>query len=102
MNWISLPPDDWGRQGALCRLSLFPGSIAPHLHRYGSVSIKIRIPRNILPWTFLLGLLQTALQYFSFYNGLAYSTGHQGVDYRRDRKSVCSYPFPHVLARTIP
>ncbi len=38
----------------------------------------LSIPKRVLPYLILLGLLQTALQYYLFYNGLANVTGVKG------------------------
>lgn len=40
---------------------------------------SIKIDKKILAELFLLGLLQTSLQYFFFYNGLAFTTGMKGA-----------------------
>ena len=75
---ISLPPDDWGAKVLFAGYRFFLASLL--LIFVGTVVFRLnmRVPRKVLPWTFLLGLLQTALQYFFFYNGLAYSTGIKG------------------------
>ena len=75
---LNLPADDWGAKVLFAGYRFFLASLLLILVTSIGLRQQLRIPRKILPWTFLLGLLQTALQYFFFYNGLAYSTGIKG------------------------
>ena len=75
---LNLPPDDWGAKVLFAGYRFFLAALLLILVAVVGLRQQLRVPRRILPWTFLLGLLQTALQYFFFYNGLAYSTGIKG------------------------
>ncbi|MGI6565769.1 MAG: DMT family transporter [Limnochordia bacterium] len=75
---INLPPDDWGAKVLFAGYRFFLAALLLTFAATTIFRLEIRVPRKALPWTFLLGLLQTALQYFFFYNGLAYSTGIKG------------------------
>ncbi|NLA57406.1 MAG: DMT family transporter [Firmicutes bacterium] len=72
---INLPPDDWGAKVLFAGYRFFLAALLLILVATTVFRLNLRVPKSLLPWTFLLGLLQTALQYFFFYNGLAYSTG---------------------------
>ena len=75
---LKLPPGDWGAKVLFAGYRFLLASVLLILVTSLGLRQSLRVPRRILPWTFLLGLLQTALQYFFFYNGLAYSTGITG------------------------
>ncbi|NLJ85074.1 MAG: DMT family transporter [Firmicutes bacterium] len=72
---LSLPAAGWGAKVLLAGYRFFIAGIL--LMAVTSLGLRqsLQIPKRTLPWVLLLGLLQTALQYFFFYNGLAYSTG---------------------------
>lgn len=75
---LDLAPDDWGAKVLFAGYRFFLASLLLILVTTVGLRQRPVVPGRVLPWTLLLGLLQTALQYFFFYNGLAYSTGIKG------------------------
>jgi len=75
---LHLPAGDWGAKVLFAGYRFFLASLLLILVTSLGLRQDLRVPKKMVPWTFLLGLLQTTLQYFFFYNGLAYSTGIKG------------------------
>ena len=63
---LKLPPGDWGAKVLFAGYRFLLASVLLILVTSLGLRQSLRVPRRILPRTFLLGLLQTALQYFFF------------------------------------
>ncbi|NMB26070.1 MAG: DMT family transporter [Firmicutes bacterium] len=75
---LQLPAGDWGAKVLFAGYRFLLASLLLFLVTRFGLRESLKVPTALLPWTVVLGLLQTALQYFFFYNGLAYSTGITG------------------------
>lgn len=75
---IGLRADDLYGKVIFAGMRFFVAAIFLFLLIKWVIKIPIKVSKKVLLELFILGMLQTALQYFFFYNGLAYTSGMKG------------------------
>lgn len=75
---IGLRADDLYGKVIFAGMRFFVAAIFLFLLIKWVIKIPIKVNKKVLLELFILGMLQTALQYFFFYNGLAYTSGMKG------------------------
>jgi drug/metabolite transporter (DMT)-like permease len=76
---IGLQADDLYGKIVFAGMRFFFASILLFILIRWVIKIPLRVNKKILLELFALGMLQTALQYFFFYNGLAHTSGMKGA-----------------------
>lgn len=75
---IGLRADDFYGKIVFAGMRFFTASLLLFVITKWGMKISLKVNKKTLLDLFILGLFQTALQYFFFYNGLAHTTGIKG------------------------
>lgn len=76
---MAFTPEDYGARIILAALRFMLAGLALLLVVWFGMRTSLRVERRFWPSIILLGILQIALQYFFFYNGLAKIAGMKGA-----------------------